>query len=132
PAACATRPQASRRRAVSRQAAGVPLRAVTEHPRSPVLSPRHLDRPRAHPAAPPRPAARTLPLGRLVGFLLALPLTLAALAFAARRKGAPIIDPNALLRDDTDLLRERQAAHWARVHDNRRRHPRAASSAARR
>ena len=50
----------------------------------------------------------------------------------AERKAARIIESDALLPDDTDLLRERGAAHRQRVHDHRRGHPRPASPAARR
>jgi hypothetical protein len=65
---------------------------------------------------------------------------LAAVAVSRRRKRAsgvrktaPIIDSNvALLPDNPDLLRELDPAHRARVHDDRRRHPRAASPPARR
>jgi hypothetical protein len=51
---------------------------------------------------------------------------------AGARKPAPIIDSNvALLPDNPDLLRELDPAHRARVHDDRRRHPGATSSATR-
>ena len=43
-----------------------------------------------------------------------------------------MMDHNALLPDDTDLLREQHAAHRACLHDLRGRHPRSASKAARR
>src|SRR5438093_6243377 len=66
-------------------------------------------------------------------------LAAAAVALARRRRGSgsaeatPIIASNvALLPDNTDLLRELDPAHRARVHDDRRRHPRAASPPARR
>src|SRR5204863_159472 len=49
------------------------------------------------------------------------------------REPAPIIAANvALLPDNADLLRELEPTHRACVHDHRRRHPRAASSPARR
>ncbi|TML52789.1 MAG: M23 family metallopeptidase [Actinobacteria bacterium] len=49
------------------------------------------------------------------------------------REPAPIIAANvALLPDNADLLRELEPTYRARVHDDRRRHPRAASPPARR
>ncbi len=100
-------------------------------------------RPPAQPSFAPDPgtpraaaAARqsgATPVSSPAGFLLALPLVLGVMGLAAsRRKGAPIIVPDALLRDHADLLRERQAPHWPRVHHDRGRHPGAASSSARR
>src|SRR3954451_321840 len=50
----------------------------------------------------------------------------------AARKAVRIIESDALLPDDTDLLRERGAAHRQRVHDHRRGRPRPAPPAARR
>ena len=106
--------------------------AVTHRAR-PAVELRHAPQVGATRPAPAPPRRRTVPLASPVGFLLALPLVLGALGLAERRrKGAPIIAPDALLCDHTDLLRERQAAHWPRVHHDRGRHPRAASSAARR
>src|SRR5581483_9086189 len=55
-----------------------------------------------------------------------------AAAAEVARQGAPIISPDAFLPDNTDLLRELDPAHRARVHDDRRRHPRPASPSARR
>ena len=55
-----------------------------------------------------------------------------ALAARARRDPAPIISGDALLPDHTDLLRELDPAHRARVHDHRRGHRRPASPPARR
>ena len=48
------------------------------------------------------------------------------------REPLPIIDAHAVLRDDTDLLRELEAPYRARVHDDRCRHPRPALPATRR
>src|SRR6185312_15504051 len=66
---------------------------------------------------------------------LALALTLALILAPSpvRRKARPIIaDGEPLLPDHTDLLRELDPAHRARVHDDRRRHHRAPARAARR
>jgi hypothetical protein len=59
-------------------------------------------------------------------------LAAAALAARSRRKAARIIEADALLPDDTHLLRQCEPAHRARVHDDRGRRPRSASPAARR
>ena len=50
----------------------------------------------------------------------------------SRLDPAPIINADALLPDDTDLLRELDAAHRACLHDERGGHPRAAPPPARR
>ena len=83
--------------------------------------------------APANVSARASPRSRLVALC-------AAIVAGARRAGrrredlhtANTIDGDALLRDDTHLLRELDASHRPRVHDDRGRHPRAPSSAARR
>jgi hypothetical protein len=59
-------------------------------------------------------------------------LVAAALAALGRRKAARIIEGDALLPDDTHLLRQREPTHRARVHDDRCRRPRPAPPAARR
>src|ERR687888_536777 len=87
-------------------------------------------------AMPPRRGGALWPwLEGLAGGLV--PLGIAALGGRGGRSGsrepAPIISSNAaLLPDDTDLLRELDPAHRARVHDDRRRHRRAAPAPARR
>ena len=120
---------------VSRSAPSRPLTAITGHAavRLTVDQPRHaVSRAAARAASMQRSGSR-FSVASPAGFLLALPLLVGALGLAAGlRKSAPIIAADALLRDDPDLLRERQAAHWPRVHDDRRGHPRAASSPARR
>jgi hypothetical protein len=64
---------------------------------------------------------------------VALLLALAALgAVTAAWKAVRIIHRSDVLPDDAHLLRELDAPHRARVHDDRRRHPRPASAAARR
>jgi hypothetical protein len=106
---------------------------------------RKLSRPRS--AAPPAAAAHAHPRrahasyrrGRDAALAAALGAALsmlvggatAVLALRRRRKAAPIMARNALLRHDADLLRERPAAHRARLHDDRGRHPRATSPPAR-
>ena len=81
-------------------------------------------------ATPRRRVAPWAPLAAALGLLGTAGLAL------SRRSGArvapPIIDSDALLPDDTDLLRERQAPHRPRVHDDRGRRPDAPSPAARR
>src|SRR5918992_2511658 len=114
----------------------------------------------SEPAAPPvlskspgpvvsavvRPAAAQLPVesdSRPPWALLAASLlALAGLALLRRcrvrravpgaERAAPIMDADELLPDHTHLLRQRHAAHRARVHHDRGGHPRAPSSAARR
>ena len=65
--------------------------------------------------------------------LLVAGAIVAAIAVRLLRAGLPRAAPklmtSALLPDDADLLREREPAHRARVHDHRRRHPRPASPA---
>jgi hypothetical protein len=83
-------------------------------------------------ATAPRQTDRR-PLELLAAFAAAL--SLLAAAFMRRgvgRTAARIIDSDALLPDNADLLREQHASHRACLHDLRRRHPRAASEAARR
>src|SRR5438105_2108567 len=101
--------------------------------------------------AEPRDAAASAPIGRDSGRTpagerkrhprpawLYLLLPVAALgAIVLRRRStrppagtveaqpAPIMDTDALLPDNADLLRELDTAHRARVHDHHRRHPRA-------
>ncbi len=48
-----------------------------------------------------------------------------------RPRAAPTLSPHAVLPDDTDLLRELDAAPRARVHDDRRRHSRSSPPPAR-
>src|SRR5207244_1099814 len=108
-------------------------------PASLAPAPRHaLDRPSARPDAPvaPRPR-RALPFGIPVadphdgdGFAVA-PVALVlvlfgalvvGLGYAGRRAGlrpAPTINGDALLRDDTDLLRQLDADPRSRLHDDR-------------
>src|SRR6185312_15962286 len=84
--------------------------------------------PQVAPAARSRPGIRPIVLP-LLAALLAL-CAGAAVARRVARRAPPIIDGDALLRDDTDLLRERPPAHRARVHDDRGRHPEPAPQAA--
>ena len=117
----------------SLHAPSVRNRPVAAHRAWPAARLRHAQQLGAPRAAPVPSHSRAIPVSSPAGFLLALPLVLGVMGLAARRrKGAPIIAPDALLRDHADLLRERQAAHWPRVHHDRGRHPRAASSSARR
>ena len=53
-----------------------------------------------------------------------------ALLVAGAWRVVPKLRVNAVLPDDADLLREREAAHRPRVHDDRSRHPRPAPSPA--
>ena len=111
----------------------------------------HAIRPMAAPARPPvvassrprdghRPPATAAPANdavsrrSLLAGLASAVLALAGWLCARRvaRRPAPIISGDELLRDHTHLLRERDPAHRARVHDDRRRHPRPAPPAARR
>ena len=150
-AAVATTPErVGARSRGSRSAAELPVRlldpsshraAVHDHPaahepeRPSLLQPRPsaVRATRPTPAAPTSAPSRSFPAVSPVGFLLALPFVLAVAALTAgRRRGVPIIASDALLRDHADLLRQRQTAHRARVHDDRGRHSRAAPSAARR
>jgi hypothetical protein len=82
------------------------------------------------------PAALSAEAGLLAALLAAAALALrrkrGRRARTATPKAVRIIDRDALLRDDTDLLRQRDAAHRPRVHDACRRRGRAASPAARR
>jgi hypothetical protein len=68
-----------------------------------------------HPGAP---ATRTA--GRARGGPHEGRLAAHALRLRERRIGRPMMRPNDVLRDDSDLLRELEAAHRARVHDDRR------------
>jgi peptidase M23-like protein len=67
--------------------------------------------------------------------LIAFAAVLAALSLCAAcgfgRRAARIMDADALLPDDADLLRELEPAHRARVHDDRRGRARPAPQAAR-
>ncbi len=69
---------------------------------------------------------------RISGSLLLLAGLAVAAAIAAQvaRKAAPIIEGDELLPDNTHLLRQLDAAHRPRVHDDRGRHPRPPSQAA--
>jgi len=84
-----------------------------------------------------RPAEASSGSHRLArpGSLLALVVLLAAALWLGARKSfgsrVRIIDRGALLPDDSDLLRQLEAAHRPRVHDDRRRRTRPAPSAAR-
>ncbi len=85
----------------------------------------------------------TLPLGRIgIAAGLALVLVLGLLLRRRRRQEPgpgvsaapdlpPMINRDAVLRDDAHLLRERRAAHRPRVYDHRGRHRRPAPQAAR-
>src|SRR6266508_3279886 len=94
---------------------------------------------------PPQPVARrTTPRGhrRVAAWLLgaAFAALLAASILAFRRpfrptvaqRAAPIIDRDALLPDDTDLLHQLDPAHRSCVHDHRGGRPRAPSPSTRR
>jgi hypothetical protein len=74
---------------------------------------------------------RSLPRPGLVAMLVALAASVILCARAFARKVARIIGADALLPDDTDLLREREPAYRARVHDDRGRRRRPAPQAAR-
>jgi hypothetical protein len=77
---------------------------------------------------------RLAPALLLLGLLLVAGGAAPLVRIASRRspKPAPIMDGDALLPDNTDLLRQLDAAHRPRVYDDRGRHPRAPSSPARR
>jgi len=75
-------------------------------------------------------AATRRPLELLAATLAVLALML-LFARRGRGGGARIIGGDALLPDNADLLREREPAHRARVHDDRRGRPRPAPQAAR-
>src|SRR5215831_8782153 len=141
------RPVVGRRRALRsatvRSRAGVPRlsRAAASQPvagASGVLrSPLKPDlKPAAHPVAAGGDSWATL------GAMLGLAMVLCAADLVLRRflrrraQGVPrhvrIIDDDALLPDDTDLLRERDAAHRARVYDHCRGRARSAPPPARR
>ena len=70
---------------------------------------------------------------RGIAFAAALPLVALLVALAVvvlrrmRLRRTPTMDSDALLRDDTDLLRELDADAGTRVHDDRGGHPHAAS-----
>src|SRR5207253_2347512 len=84
-------------------------------------------------ASVPSPMPHRHPLPPVVAaWLLALVVGSAAalLAVRSRKTHVPIMERHDLLRDDADLLRERQAAHRPRVHDDRGRHPDAPPQAA--
>jgi hypothetical protein len=88
----------------------------------------------AAPASPDLSSASAGTGRRTVELLAAALAALALLLLLARRgrgKGARIIGGHALLPDDTDLLREREPSHRARVHDDRRGRARPAPQAAR-
>jgi hypothetical protein len=131
---------------VSRKLADSP-RAFQSPPTPFERPPAHVSRPRPGTVSRPRfeapsptvhaaPAARAEPSGfARPATLLALALGLAiAAVLAARRVGANavrIIDRDALLPDHTDLLRQLEAAHRPRVHDDRSGRARPAPSPAR-
>src|SRR5579884_3672053 len=120
------RPLAPRVASPPSSTAAAPLRPETLTPRA--------SRPAPVVAlpAPTRGAPRLLLAGAAAaGGVLALALALLGAAQGARTR-ARIMDVDALLPDDADLLREQHAAHRACLHDVRRRHPRAAPAAARR
>ena len=120
PAITASRPvgaKASRR-------ASRPVRA------QPIGAPRDAVRPSAGVAAP---AARRGERGPAGSILVLTALALAAgVARRVRRRPVPIMAGDELLPDNTDLLRQLDAAHRPRVHDDRGRHSRAPSPPARR
>src|SRR5262245_2540882 len=128
------RPRPTRRSSAVRRSIGHHPQS-TQHPArsddeartaAPVSAPAD-ERPHAAPAP-----GRHRSGGRRIDVPAAVLLAgIALAAIAARRRRSPIIDRDVLLRDDTDLLRERDAAHRARVHDDRRGHPRPASPSAR-
>ena len=88
--------------------------------------------PRSLPELHVRPAAGLRGVPSLV---VALPLVALLVALAGlvllrvRLRSAPTIDGDALLRDDTHLLRELDADAGSRVHDDRGGHPRRAITA---
>jgi hypothetical protein len=81
--------------------------------------------------APALTVERRDPFDRILLLLAGIGAAAAAVAARVAQRAAPIIDGDELLPDDTHLLRQLDAAHRARVHDDRGRHPRAPSQAAR-
>src|SRR4051812_5057226 len=79
-----------------------------------------------------RPSAAELTLCAALVLAAALAYGRGRARRTAARKPARIIESDALLPDDTDLLRERDALHRQRVHDHRRGRARPSSPAARR
>jgi len=71
------------------------------------------------------------PSNEVFVLLLGLVAAICLCAYEFRRRAARIIDGDALLPDNADLLREREPAHRARVHDDRRGRTRPAPQAAR-
>ena len=115
PVAPARVPPSRRRRARSRERSG--LRDLAR-PAVSSARPRDAIRPASPATRDPAPVAggrRELPWYLLVGAAVA-----AGIAALVARRAAPIIDGDELLPDDTDLLRELDAAHRPRVHDDRR------------
>jgi murein DD-endopeptidase MepM/ murein hydrolase activator NlpD len=103
-----------------------------------VVAAQRAQRTRARVAEKPKAVLRhrsRSPFLALLGIVAVLFAAVAATLGTARRsprRPAPIMERDVLLRHDTDLLRERQAAHRSRVHDDRGGHPGAPSPAARR
>jgi hypothetical protein len=86
------------------------------------------------PMAPASPRHSAGGSHRVTAWALAALAALALLLLIGRRgrgKGARIIESDALLPDNTDLLRQRKPAHRARVHDDRRGRARPTPQAAR-
>src|SRR5690242_3576054 len=123
------------RRAPKARARRVSMEPRVVHVRAPAPAVERALRPDAFPAAAGKVAPRAAAHGGLPFADLGATLGLALLLGGAgtvrsrlrrrRARGAPkavrIIDADALLPDHTDLLRERDPAHRARVHDDCRR-----------
>src|SRR5215218_6251269 len=80
--------------------------------------------------APARASEGGRPLDRILLLLAGFCAAAAAIVARVAGRAAPIIDGDELLPDDTDLLRQFDAAYRPRVHHDRCRHPRAPSQAA--
>src|SRR4051812_38687413 len=107
-----------------------PERVDVNAPHAAPTPAKHRPRARVKNAAPPW---RSLVAAATASTAVVAALLAGVAAFAARRrrwKPAPIIVGDAVLHHDTDLLRELDPAHRARVHDDRGRHPGASPAAA--
>ena len=112
-----------------RQLGPAPVATLASVVPAPVLGERREPLRRVAPVPPTKPDKRGRP--PLV-LLLGLALAAGAVALLGLRRRAPIISRDELLPDDTDLLRQLDAAHRPCLHHGRGGHPRAPSPPARR